>query len=414
MTAYPSSRQKEIIRQNSDASRFMYNRLVALGNERWRRTRALKLLLQISRHIGWSVISNQESYVKRQLQVIAWLSEQIYNPTRIKEQYKWLDKNRNLDAFVFVRARANYQRAWNRFVKVPEARVPNFHKKSMCQSYQTSRITNRGKTDTVRIIDHNHVRLPKLETIRVQPLPEWLLDREDIKISTVSVKRDAAGRYTVGFQLSAPLPFKAALPKTGTAIGIDLNISNFLVDSNGYTIANPKYFDASAQQISLARRKLHRRAHRAKKEGRALSTAKNYQRQRQYLAFLERRVANQRKNFLHNVSKTLIKSHDLVVAEELRSKLMMKNHAFALRLADNGWRLFLTFLEYKAQLYGKCFRTVSPYHTSQTCSNCQFVMGTLGTSKLTLTDRMWSCPQCGIFHVRDQNAAKNILIRGSD
>ena len=79
---------------------------------------------------------------------------------------------------------------------------------------------------------------------------------------------------------------------------------------------------------------------------------------------------------------------------------------------DVGWRTFLNMLDYKSKLYGKVFVTVDPKNTTQTCSNCGFVMGTGGTEKLTLSDRKWTCPHCGIHHIRDWNAAKNILQRG--
>ncbi|RXT54962.1 zinc ribbon domain-containing protein, partial [Lacticaseibacillus chiayiensis] len=41
-----------------------------------------------------------------------------------------------------------------------------------------------------------------------------------------------------------------------------------------------------------------------------------------------------------------------------------------------------------------------------------FVMGTEGTDKLMLADREWTCPNCRTHHVRDHNAAQNILIKG--
>uniref|UniRef100_UPI00036C1891 RNA-guided endonuclease InsQ/TnpB family protein n=2 Tax=Levilactobacillus parabrevis TaxID=357278 RepID=UPI00036C1891 len=159
-----------------------------------------------------------------------------------------------------------------------------------------------------------------------------------------------------------------------------------------------------------AQRKLSRRSRRAKKNQRRLSESKNYQKQRLLVAKLQLKVANQRKNFLHHVSTALIKNHDLVVAEELRSKNMLRNHALAMSISDVGWRTLLTMLSYKADLYGSKFLTVNPRNTTQTCSRCGHIM--TGKNKLTLADRKWTCPSCGTFHVRDHNAAKNILAKG--
>ena len=104
---------------------------------------------------------------------------------------------------------------------------------------------------------------------------------------------------------------------------------------------------------------------------------------------------------------TLIKNHDQVIAEELRSKNMLRNHRLAMSIQDAGWRSFLSMLEYKAILYHKTFKTINPKNTTQTCSSCGHVL--TGTQKLTLSDRKWTCPICNTFHVRDENAAKNIL-----
>ena len=81
-------------------------------------------------------------------------------------------------------------------------------------------------------------------------------------------------------------------------------------------------------------------------------------------------------------------------------------------IADVGWRSFLNMLAYKAELYGRQFITVSPENTTQTCHDCGFVMGSDGTEKLTLADRKWTCPQCHTHHIRDHNAALNILEKG--
>ncbi|WP_156409518.1 RNA-guided endonuclease InsQ/TnpB family protein, partial [Ligilactobacillus equi] len=105
-------------------------------------------------------------------------------------------------------------------------------------------------------------------------------------------------------------------------------------------------------------------------------------------------------------------NHDLVVAENLRSSNMLKNHALAMSISDVGWRTFLQKMEYKSALYGRSFITVSPKNTTQMCNDCKFAMGTKGTEKLTLKDREWTCPNCGTFHIRDINASKNILEKG--
>lgn len=90
---------------------------------------------------------------------------------------------------------------------------------------------------------------------------------------------------------------------------------------------------------------------------------------------------------------------------------MLKNHALAQAVSDAGWRTFLSMLEYKAKLYGKQFVTINPKYTTQRCHNCGTIMGHNGYAKLTLKDRTWTCPICQAYHIRDWNAAINILAK---
>ncbi len=143
-----------------------------------------------------------------------------------------------------------------------------------------------------------------------------------------------------------------------------------------------------------------------------MRNSKNYQKQRRLVAKIHDKIRNQRNNFLNVNSTRLINNHDLIVAENLKSKNTLKNHALALSISDVGWRSFLQKLAYKAELYGKTFITVNPKNTTQTCSECGFIMGSGNTKKLTLEDREWTCPSCNTYHIRDVNAAKNILSKG--
>ena len=104
----------------------------------------------------------------------------------------------------------------------------------------------------------------------------------------------------------------------------------------------------------------------------------------------------------------------MVVAEELRSKNLLKNHALSQAISDVGWRSFLNMLAYKARLYGKEFLTIDPKYTTQRCHACGSIMGQNGYPKLKLKDREWTCPKCHHYHIRDWNAAINILEKEQD
>ena len=397
MRCYPSDQQKQIIKVNSDASRFIYNEMVAIGKELWQLSR-VKLPID-------TVQDRIKQLTMRQ------------NAKQMSNHYQFLEDKR-IDSLAKANAIQNYRKAWNAFRKVHTAGVPKFHRKSYRWRYQTNcqypgqkiaLLTN----GTVCFLDNSHVKVPKIGLLRVAGSQARLLKRMcETRIGTVTLTKDPADHFFLSMQLASDKPFVKESKTNHGHIGIDLNTDNFLTDSEGNTVPNPRYYRTIKDKLAKEQRILSRRQWRAKKEHRSLRDSKNYQKQRLLVAKLHAKVMNQRHNFLQQISTALIKNHDLVVAEELRSKNMLKNHALALSISDVGWRSFLGMLAYKADLYGRQFITISPRNTTQTCHNCGFVMGTNGTDKLTLADRKWTCPNCGTHHIRDWNAAKNILDKG--
>lgn len=394
---YPSDRQKKIIKINSDASRFIYNEMVAINKELWR-------LKQVKLPID-TIQNRIEQLELRQ------------SAKQMSNHFQFLEDKR-IDSLTKANAIQNYHKAWNAFRKVHTAGVPKFHRKSYVWRYQTNCQYLKQKAayltnGTVHFEDSKHVIVPKLGRLRVKGSHQRVLARSaETRIGTVTIVKDASGRFFLSMQLASDTPFVNWPQNTGKQIGIDLNTENFLTTSNGDTVANPRYYRIIKGRLAKAQRILSRRARRAKQEHRPLRTSKNYQKQRLLVAKLHAQVFERRRDFLHNVSTTLIKNHDFVAAEELRSKNMLKNHALAMSIADVGWRTFLGMLAYKAELYHRQFLTVNPKNTTQACHKCGFVMGTAGTEKLTLVDREWTCPKCHAHHVRDHNAAQNILTKG--
>ena len=397
MRCYPSDQQKQLIKINSDASRFIYNEMVAINKE----------LMQLRR-------------VKLPIDIVQDRIKQLtmrQNAKQMSNHYQFLEDKR-IDSLTKANAIQNYRKAWNAFRKVHATGVPKFHRKSYHWRYQTNCQYPGQKTalltnGTVCFLDNSHFKVPKIGLLRVAGSQARLLKRIcETRIGTVTLTKDSADRFFLSMQLASDTPFVNWPQNTGKQIGIDLNTDNFLTDSEGNIVPNPRYYRTIKGKLAKEQRILSRRQQRAKKEHRSLRDSKNYQKQRLLVAKLHAKVMNQRHNFLQQISTALIKNHDLVVAEELRSKNMLKNHALAMSIADVGWRTFLGMLAYKAELYGRQFITVNPKNTTQTCHDCGFVMGTGSTKKLTLTDREWTCPKCHVHHIRDHNAAQNILTKG--
>lgn len=396
---YPNTEQKQIISVNSDVSRFVYNKMVQLGKEIY--------------SFGRPTI-----YIKVVDERLTYLKELKKSTTMLKDMYPWLCDKR-IDSLAIANAKQNYNKAWNLYRKVYNISPPNYHKKGYEEKYQTNAQYNKKKIDIPTMnngscrFSKSHVVLPCLGKIRYKgstKMLQKLFSMQEIRIGTITITKDTCGNYFASFQLASDTPFVKSLPKTGSKVGIDLNIENFYADSNGNFVDNPKYYRKAKRRLAKAQRKLGKRMHRAKKEKRSLKNASNYQKQRLFVAKIMKEIMNRRKNFLHNQSITLINNHDLVVAEELRSKNMMKNHALAMSIQDSGWRTFLNMLAYKAELYDKEFIAVNPNNTTQTCHVCGHIMKE--KEKLTLKDREWICPMCGSYYIRDVNAAINILHKG--
>ncbi|MQS52102.1 RNA-guided endonuclease InsQ/TnpB family protein [Companilactobacillus mishanensis] len=393
---YPSDKQKQIIEHNLNGSRFAYNEMVAIDKELYQ-LRKCKL------------------YIKQVQDRIDYLTERKESTKYLFGLRSWLNKF-NVGTDVTSMAIRNYKAAWNLFMKVHTTGIPKFHKKQHSGGFQlpnrySSKVTTPSLFNgNIRFLDNKRINISLIGRIRVSgSYKRVMVEHADIRIGTVTVSKDAVGNYYISLQLASDSPFVRSGKSTGDSIGIDLNTENFLTTSNGDVVENPRYYRKNKKRLAKQQRILSRKQLRAKKEHRRLLDSKNYQKQRVIVAQLHNEVCNRRTNFLHDTSTALIKNHDLVVVEELRSKNLLKNHALAMSISDVGWRTFLQMLEYKAEMYDKVFIAVDPKYTTQTCSNCGYVMK--GKERLTLSDRTWTCPDCTQYHIRDHNAAKNILAK---
>ena len=286
------------------------------------------------------------------------------------------------------------------------------------QSYQTNahyyfKDTKEGHNSNVWFLDKNHVTLPKLGRIRFGgsslKVAEIIRRQEvcDIRIGTITVRRDSVGEYWASFQLASDTPFFQPLPKTGYERGIDLNLIELVNGSDGQTSANMHFYREARTALAKQQHKLSRMAEHAKKEGRELHDSRNYQKQRRKVAYIHRKVARQREDYLHVLSKREVENQDFIAAEDLKVKNLVQNHRLAKAVSDAGWGSFLTKLSYKAEAYGKEFVQVPPRFTSQTCSACGYVLKL--EERLSLSDREWVCPACHTQHHRDTNAARVVL-----
>lgn len=421
MRMFPNHKQEKILWKNLNASRFVYNQLLANSytDSAIIRNKLDKL---------YPIPQDYWKYrkVKDKPVVIAKSKKRPIGLDRITvDRYPWLG-DKDLDSMMFFNTEINYQSAWNMFRKVHKSGVPKFKRKNRpVQSYSTSAIKQKDATiyakSSVRFLDKHHLQLPKVGRIKVK-LTRLLPDNDAI-ITTATVKHFSDGTWFVSLLLRSNQPFVKEMPLATDPIGVDLNLTKFLVDSNGNKIDNPRYYRKNRKHLAKLQHKLAIKYRRAKKEKRNLRDCRNYQKLRQKVASLHKHILNQRNNFTHVLTTALVKNHDLVVAENLQGKNMIKNHALAMSISDTGWRTFLTQMEYKAKLYGKTFVEIDPKYTTQRCHACGNIkkgrdrIGLSG-NKAHRTDHFTyicynkDCPLYMQKQDRDVNASRNILDKG--
>lgn len=261
----------------------------------------------------------------------------------------------------------------------------NKHSKQSLQFPQGVKIDFTGNT----------IFLPKLKNVNV------ILHRKfDGQIKTVTVSKNTANKYfvTVLVENQNKLPSKKNITED-TAVGIDMGIKTFATLSDGSSFENINSLKTNLKRLRVEQRTLLRRFKKGSKE-----QSKNYYKQKLIVAKLHEHIKNKRQDYLHKVSTLIIKKYDTIVLEDLGIKGLMKNHNLALSIGDVGWNKFETFLNYKAEWYGKNIIYIGRFEpSSKICSVCGNI-----NKELKLHNRTWSCAKCTTLHDRDKNAAVNI------
>ena len=183
--------------------------------------------------------------------------------------------------------------------------------------------------------------------------------------------------------------------KNGKSVGIDWNCrdKDFIVMSNGTKIKCPRFLQKSSKQLR------HQQKIMSKRFVKGLETqSSSYYKQKQKVALLHEKVANQRKDWLHKLSRQICNEYETVVVEDINLQTIAKmNHGKV--VGDQGFGMLRNMIAYKGNLV-----KVNPKNTSKMCHCCGFV-----NPKVKVGVNYWECPNCCAKHDRDINAALNIL-----
>ncbi|MGZ7043778.1 MAG: RNA-guided endonuclease TnpB family protein, partial [Methanobacterium sp.] len=238
--------------------------------------------------------------------------------------------------------------------------------------------------------ENNKMYLPRIGWIKTK-----LHRRFEGKMQTATISKTNTGKYYISILINddKSVPDKQPFNESNT-IGIDLGINHFIITSDDLKVDNPRHLKNNLKKLKREQRKLSRKQ----------KDSKNMEKQRLKVAGIHEKIRNIREDFQHKWSTRLIRENQAICLETLNIQGMLKNRHLAQHISDVGWYSFIKKLKYKAEWYGKTVLQIGQFEpSSKICNNCGH-----HNSELELKHRMWICPECGIIHDRDVNAAINI------
>jgi len=354
---YPRARQKELIEKHFGCCRFAYN----YGLER-----KIKAYTETKKSISAYKISGEipTLYIEK-----PWLKE--VNSQSIQQSLQDLES------------------AFSHFFKKNNA-FPVF--KSRKQTKQSFRVPQNFEISR----DNKSLKIPKIKWIKFRDkfnLPK------NIEFRNVTISREGNEYYAaLCYDDHKKKPVHEPVDELKT-IGIDLGITVLATLSDGTKIENPKNFKKYEDRLVIAQQKLSKKTN---------LESKSYQKQKEKVRKIHKKIGNARKDFLHKLTTSLVKNQDYTsyAMENLAVKQIMRNNytPMSKAIGDAGWRIFRTMMEYKCEDSGKNFLIIGRFDpSSKTCGVCGHIYQELGRD-----EEEWICSSCNTKHDRDINAANNI------
>jgi putative transposase len=350
---YPTKAQKKFINNTLELCRWTYNETLALRKNAW------------------------ESEQKN----IGYYDSKKMIPIWKKEKPELKNVHSQVLQEVVKRVDLAFEAFSSRVKKGEKAGYPRFRG---YRRYDSFTYTQSGFS-----LDSEKLSLSKIGGIKIK------LHRPiEGEIKRLNVRKMPTGKWFVSFLVDTDTPME--LQNTGLSVGIDVGIKSFLTLSDSNYVPNPRFFVTEEKALAKVQRKLSKLEKGTPERAKALKAVQH----------VHERIANKREDFVQKVSLDLVRAYDLITFEDLNIRGMIKNHCLAKHIADAAWSKLITLTSYKAEWAGKRVELVNPKNTSQMCSGCGEIV------KKDLSERIHSCPYCGLTLDRDHNAAINILRLG--
>ena len=386
---YPTEEQAQLINQTFGCCRKLYNEHLQERNEFY-----IENILPIKNNATKTEINA------------------IYRTFKPKTEKQWNEiypYMKKISSSALQQSRMDCDNAFVNFFKSKngsrkgKSGFPKFKsKKDNHQSYREPNINGNAQIH----FEERFIKIAKVGKVsfKDRAFPKWWSQIQ--KLCSITVSKSCSGNYYVSilFEIS-PCTYKVENRKE--AIGLDFSPSEMYVSSESQTGKDFGYI-AQKQAHSKKLRKLQRRLARKQflKDPNSPKKvrSKNREKARIKLARLEEHIANSRKDWIEKETLRLVKSYDKVVVEDLNLKGISKFLRNAKNMNDSSWGTFVSRLEQKGQDYNcEVIKADRYFPSSQLCSNCGFRY-----KNLKLSEREWTCCNCGTHHIRDVNAAINL------
>lgn len=350
---YPNNSQKELIAKHIGCCRYIYN---------YGLKKKIKVYQESKQGVSRFDLQSDLVVLKKQ-QETSWLKDV---------------NSQSLQASL-----ANLDQAFTRFFKEKKG-FPKFKSKRVGK--QTFQIPQFTKVN----FENNKVFLPKFKS-GIKCVFHRIFEG---KIKTSTISKTPSGKYFISIlvELNEDNPKKMPIDEN-QAIGVDLGIKTFATLSDGIEIENPKNLHKSLCKLKRLQRGVSRKQKGGSNRKKALKK----------VAIMYEKTTNRRIDFLHKTSKFLIDNYNTICLETLSAENMVKNHHLAQALSDIAIGIFNSFIDYKAEWYGKNIIRIGRFEPSSKMCECGNVY-----KNLKLSQRVWTCPICGRVNQRDLLAANNI------
>jgi putative transposase len=330
----------------------------------------------------------------------------IYEETKesgsLSNSYKYFCELKEMEEYSFLKTDA-HSKVIQQSLRDQDVAFKNFFtKKSDFPKFKSKKDNEqkcRFPNDAISGVKGNRINIIKtLKNIhfKCSRKDESYLNKNQGLIVSATLTKTCSGKYY--FSILIDKPHETKFRVSNNIVGIDLGIKDLIITSNGEKFENKQFYRKQENKL----KKLNRKFAKTQKD------SNNHQKIRVKIAKLNEKIKNQRLWYIHHIVNQLLNENQVIVMEDLNVSGMMQNHKIAKSIQDVSFCELKRILQYKASWNDKQVVFIDRFYpSSKLCSGCGYKK-----DDLQLSDREWVCPECGVIHDRDINAAKNILNEG--